>query len=214
MPPPLPELRPDEPPANEASAKVVALVERIRRTAAHTRYQAQTVVDDQRGVFYWDCSGMATWILRRTAPVARSAITRQRPVARDYFRIMSVSPTDSSRYGWQRIAHPAALRPGDLFAWLKPPSWKRANTGHVGFVTTTAARHPWFEDVWLMRVVDSTRVYHGEDTRAGEQGGFGEGTIAFRVDDRGHPSAYGWYGARQPPRSFVPTRIVFGRVTR
>lgn len=193
----------------------MATLERIESSLVLTRYQSQTIVNEPRGVYYWDCSGMATWILRRSAPVARLALHSGRPVARNYYDVIARSPVESSARGWTRLAHPDQIRPGDLVSWLKPPHWKRNNTGHVAFIMTTAKRHPRFDDVWLMRIADATSVRHGDDTRPKKgDGGFGIGTIAFRVDPEGQPWAYGWYGARQPPDSFVPTEIAFGRVVK
>ena len=69
--------------------------------------------------------------------------------------------------------------------------------------------------MWLVRIADATRLPHGRDSRVADGiGGFGEGTLAFYVDDHGHTRAYGWYGATQDVRTFVPTRIAFARVTR
>jgi hypothetical protein len=90
----------------------------------------------------------------------------------------------------------------------------RNNTGHVGFVVTTPRPSPDFEGVWLMGVADATRMIHGEDSRSeGGDGGYGTGVIAFLFDATGAPIAYGWYGKTQDPNTFVPTTIVFGRVT-
>jgi hypothetical protein len=115
-----------------------------------------------------------------------------------------------------RVEGPGDICPGDVFAWLKPPFWKkRKNTGHVGFVMSTPRPHPLHEGVWLMRIADATRYLHEDDTRDEEgEGGFGLGTIAFLFDGDGTAIAYGWYGSAQPPETFVPTGIVFGRVTK
>jgi len=39
-------------------------------------------------------------------------------------------------------------------------------------------------------------------------------SAAYLLDEAGVPIAYGWYGAGQPPETFVPTTIAFGRVHR
>jgi len=211
----MPTLAADRPPATEAAERVMSVLQRVEHSLAETRFQAQTIVNERRGVYYWDCSGMAAWVLRRSAPWALAAIGRRRPVAADFYEIIARSPAAEAKRGWLRLSHPTELRPGDVFAWLRPPHWKRANTGHVGFVVSTAKPHPRFDDVWLMRIADATRALHGDDTRADDgKGGFGTGTIAFRIDETGQPWAYGWYGARQRPERFVPTRIAFGRVVR
>ena len=114
-----------------------------------------------------------------------------------------------------RVDRPESLRPGDVFAWLKPPHWKRPNTGHVGFLVSAARPHPEYAGVWLMKIADATSIPHQGDSRDKDgEGGYGTGVIAFQFEPDGQAVGYGWYGARQPPKSFVPTRVVFGRVRR
>ncbi len=217
-----PRLRPWHPPvaarkpANKAARKVMALVRRIESRLTRTLYQHVTRVRAKRGIYLWDCSGMANWILRRTAPGARKGLRKWRPLARDFYYAIARSPTKGQRRGWRRLKGPGDIRPGDLFAWLKPPIFrKRKNTGHVGFILSTPQPHPRYRNVWLMRVADASRFRHEKDSRrVGAGGGFGTGIIAFSVQTSGKPVAYGWYGSPQPVNTFVSTRIVFGRVTR
>jgi hypothetical protein len=203
-------------PANRAARQVLAVVRRIQARLTRTRYQPITRVYHKRGVYLWDCSGMADWILRRAAPDARRGLRKWRPLARDFYYAIARSPTRGQRRGWRRLRSPADVRPGDLFAWLKAPLFrKRKNTGHVGFILTTPQPHPRQPNVWLMRIADASHFQHEKDSRpVGGAGGFGTGIIAFLVDSTGQPTAYGWYGSLQSVSTFVPTRIVFGRVTR
>ncbi|MFH2009830.1 MAG: hypothetical protein ABI333_24765 [bacterium] len=201
-------------PANRSAAKVVTILGNITRTLKSTRYHHATRVSPKRGVYDWDCSGMVDWILRRSAPRAQRAMRSGRPLARDYYNVILGSPTGKARRGWQRLHGPRDARPGDLFAWLKPPHWRRKTTGHVGFLLSRPRRHRVWARIWLMKVADASRYRHENDSRpAGGPGGFGTGTIAFLVDTQGAPLAYGWYGSPQPPNTFVRTQIVFGRVT-
>ncbi len=157
---------------------------------------------------------MAAWILRRAAPRARATIAVERPLARDFYASVARAGTVQPSRGWLRLRGPAEVVLGDLFAWLKPEMFRdRNNTGHVGFVVGKAWIHPKFPSVWLLRIADATHERHGDDSRpVGGDGGFGIATIAFSVDEKGAPLAYGWYGAEQDPSTFVPTKIVFGRV--
>lgn len=194
----------------------MTVVRRIEISLIRTRYQPITRVRTKRGIYLWDCSGMADWILRRAAPRARRGLRKGRPQARDFYHAIRRSPTRGQRRGWQRLTGPGDVRPGDLFAWLKPPMFrKRKNTGHVGFILDTPQPHPRFRNVWLMRVADASRFRHEKDSRKpGAGGGFGTGYIAFLMGASGQPVAYGWYGTPQSVATFVPTRIVFGRVLR
>jgi len=203
-------------PANGVARQVLAVVRRIESGLTRTRYQSVTRVRAKRGVYLWDCSGMADWILRRSARGARRGLRKWRPLARDFYYAIARSPTKGQRRGWRRLKGPGDVRPGDLFAWLKPPIFRRRkNTGHVGFILSTPQPHPRHRNVWLMRVADASRFRHEKDSRkAGGGGGFGTGIIAFQVQSGGRPVAYGWYGSLQSIATFVPTKIVFGRVTR
>jgi hypothetical protein len=202
--------------AGDRSAGVASALSSIERGLTATKYQHRIAVDARKGIYRWDCSIMAAWILERTAPAARRAIGADKPLARDFYRTIERARTDRPDRGWQRLTDVAALAPGDLFAWLKPEMFKqRANTGHVGFAIGKPWRHPRFAGVWLLRIADATTELHGADSRPpGGEGGFGTATIAFLVDANGAPRAYGWYGEAQDPATFVPTEIVLGRVFR
>lgn len=204
------------PPATAAARKVMKTLLRVKQRMRDTKYQHWISVNERKGKYFWDCSLMVTWVLRRAAPRARRALPRRRALAKDFYRIIARSPTHRPRRGWLRLSGPAQIRPGDLFAWLKPPFWrKRKNTGHVGFILGAPRPHPRHANVWLFRIADATRYLHEKDTRPGTgRGGFGLGTVAFLFGSNGTALAYGWYGSRQNPRTFVPTRIVFGRVVR
>jgi hypothetical protein len=203
-------------PAADRSAAVVSALSGIEHGLTSTKYQHRVSVDTRKGIYRWDCSIMAAWILDRTAPTARRAIGVDKPLARDFHRTILRARTDRPDRGWQRLSDVAALAPGDVFAWLKPEMFKeRANTGHVGFVIGKPSRHPRFPDIWLVRIADATTELHGDDSRPpGGEGGFGTATIAFLVDAIGAPRAYGWYGEAQDPATYVPTDIVLGRVFR
>lgn len=200
-------------PATRAAKKVLAIVGKIDDTLTQTKYQHRTVVRRREGVYLWDCSGMADWILRRAAPKARASIERDRPVAATFFRKIDKAPVGRSRDGWQKLRHIEDARPGDLFAWLRPKNWKSKNTGHVGFLLEPPAPVPGFEGAYTLRIVDATSLPHQDDTRTWEDGGgFGYGTILVLTDGQGQGTAYGWFGTDS--RGVLETRIVFGRVTR
>ncbi|HEU5072863.1 MAG TPA: hypothetical protein VFU02_01795, partial [Polyangiaceae bacterium] len=82
------------------------------------------------------------------------------------------------------------------------------NTGHVGFVVLPPARVPGYDNAYLIRFADSTRLLHDDDTRQGRNG-FGKGTILLVSDpETGAPVAYGWMGLKW--RAFE-TDIALGR---
>ena len=200
-------------PATEAAARVMETLEGIRSNLQETRYQHRTVVNERRGRYLWDCSGMADWVLARTAPRAHRELRRERPVASTFFRVIDRAPTDEARRGWRKLPHMEDARPGDVFAWLRPPDWPRRNTGHVGFVIDRPRPVPRWPGYYSVRIADATSVPHQDDSRSWPgEGGYGEGTIVWMTDGSGTASAYGWHGIFS--RGVVETRAVFGRVTR
>jgi hypothetical protein len=205
---------PDAEPATVASARLLALLESVEATMVDTAYQHRTTVKRREGVFRWDCSGMMTWLLARAAPRAREGLDRERPVAATYYHAIARAPTRGSRGAWRRIADVRELRPGDVFAWLRPPDWPRGgNTGHVGVVVEAPEPAPDVEGAWTVRVADASRYTHQGDTRDPDgDGGLGRGTILFVADAEGAPIAYGWRGT--DTRFVHETSIVLGRVVR
>ena len=200
-------------PATKAAAKIMALRATILETMTQTRYQHRTKVRRREGVYLWDCSGMVAWFLRRAAPAAHRAVGKERPVARDYYRVIRRAPTRAARQGWRRLAHIEDARPGDLFAWPRPPWFPSKNTGHVGFILAPPEPVEGLPDAYTLRILDATSLPHDKDTRDEDgDGGFGEGTLLILTDGEGRGTAYGWFGARS--RGVIETDIVFGRVSR
>lgn len=201
------------PPPSGAPARVLSVLGEIRTTLRVTRYQHPTVIRPRSGVYLWDCSGMAAWVLRRAAPASRRALASPRPVARDFFHAIDRAPVGGVRGGWTKLAGLADARPGDVFAWLRPPDWPRRNTGHVGFLLAAPAPVPEWPGAWALRIADATSIPHQNDTRPWPgDGGYGEGTIVFFADPEGRPTHYGWHGTRAG--ATAETRIVLGRPVR
>lgn len=197
--------------SSKAGGKLLALITRIRESMRDTKYQARTQVRAADGYYAWDCSGMTTWLLKKSAPRALRAVNSVRPVARDYYRTIARAPVDRPRKGWQRVAHVRDARPGDLFAFLRSPLSVSKITGHVGVLVGTPVAVPYMENAWAVRILDSTRAPHQDDTRIDDpEGGFGFGTMLFVTDDTGEVQGYGWFGTES--WGIAPTHVVFGRV--
>ena len=199
-------------PATRAATKVLGVLESIRASTTDDKYQAATKVDTKRGIYHWDCSGMASWILRRAAPIAQRSLASSRPVARDFAAAIERAPTRRAKGGWQRIANIADVLPGDVFAWRRPRGMPSKNTGHVGFVVGKPVPVPTMPGAWAVPIADSTRGIHQDDTRANGDGdgGLGFGTLTFLTDSTGAVTAYGWSGTLS--EWYVVTKVVFGRV--
>jgi len=195
-------------PVTSAAARVIATLERVERRARVSSYRHRRSVDERRGVYHWDCSGMASWVLRRSAPRARGSLGQGRVVARRFARRISRAPTERGRRGWQRLEHIGEARPGDVFAWERPPDFPSRNTGHVGFVVRRPQRLS--DEVWAVRILDATSLAHQSDTRLDGATGLGRGTMTFVTDGRGHAQGYGWRGTDS--LGYIETPVYFGRV--
>jgi hypothetical protein len=218
----LPETQAQEPaPASQLSSSdasidwsagpVMRVLGRMAETLTESEYTHGFRVNERAGVYAFDCSGMAHWVLRRAAPRAAAASARGlpgRPLARDYQRRIARIPFGASAGGWRRVQRVDEARPGDMLAWIKPELVKSQNTGHVAFVLRAPQAVPGIPGAFLVRIADSTSLHHDADTREGRSG-FGFGTILLVADpETGEPRAYGWVGLRW--RTFE-TAISIGR---
>ncbi len=191
---------------------VMRQLERIARSVRLSEYSYDVLVDESRGYYQFDCSGMAGWVLFRTSPEAYASadlVTSGRPLARDFHTAIASIPPRQAHGGWYRVPSVAEAVPGDLIAWLRPLELDSNNTGHVAFVASEPVRLSGFENGFLIRVVDSSASAHADDTRtASNSDGFGIGTIALATTQFGEPTHYSW--AAHLDR-FHRSTIVIGR---
>jgi hypothetical protein len=129
--------------ATKAGGKLLSLVARVESSLIESNYQAHTEVVVEDGIYRWDCSGMMTWLLRKTAPVALSYVGSTRPVARDFVKAIASAPTNRVRGGWQRISNIPDLRPGDVFAFRRAAISTSKVTGHAGIVISAPVAVPY-----------------------------------------------------------------------
>ncbi len=196
--------------ASPAAARVVDQILALRRAVRASRYQHVTEIRPADGFYGWDCSGMASWILRRAAARAFRALRRPRAAAIDFFRLIDAIPPGERRRGWQKLAHVSHARAGDVFAFARSPLSTSPVTGHIGFLVDQPREVDGMPGVYQVRILDSTSYPHQHDTRGETDTGFGFGTMVFVTDERGEAIAYGWYGTQSA--GFMPTRILFARV--
>jgi hypothetical protein len=200
---------------SRAAGKVLGVLMDLRDTIVSGKYQGRTEIRTAEGYYAWDCSGMANWILKRSAPRAYRALGKPRPVARDFFKKIEASPTQRPRKGWQKLNDVSEARPGDVFSWLRSPVSKSKISGHVGFLISKPVPLDSDPTIYVARVVDSTSNPHGNDTRVRDGGGgFGFGTLLFATDGKGKTIAYGWHGVKSLEWGFMPAYVNFGRVVR
>ncbi len=197
--------------ASKAAKRVVKLIGKLRRSVKTTKYQHWNHIRYKDGYYAWDCSGMAMWILRRTAPYALRSLGKRRPQAVDFYKAIVRAPKKGSRRGWRQLRHISHARPGDVFAFPRSSVSRSKTTGHVGFFVEKPWPVPGLKGAWAARILDATRIPHEDDTRArNPEGGFGFGTFMFLLDKDGKTYGYGWHGTRS--RGYLPTHVVYGRV--
>lgn len=197
--------------------KVVEVLATIEQTMKTSRYQHGTNVRPARGDYRFDCSGMADWVLRRSAPGALRVLGRpggRRPLARNFYRHVNRIPLGKTRGPWFRVPDVASARPGDIITWERPPWFPSKSTGHVAFVVSNPTPNQQGVRGYLLRVADASRYRHQADTRAEGETGFGTGIILLPTDDAGQAIGYGWAGAMTPPDWIVPVHVAVGRPLR
>jgi hypothetical protein len=203
-------------PATATGAAVMSTLETMESHIVSTRFRHETEVDEARGIYDFDSSGLCSWILQRSAPLAFESIGSLRPVAEDFARTIHAAPTSDDQGGWRRLTQPSELRPGDLIAWTTPQSHREDGlTGHVAIVVGMPAHVPGLDEAWSVRIADATNEFHQWDSRFMSfdlDGGVGRGTITLAVAEDGHPYAYGWQGPWSP--MFHRNDVELGRVTR
>ena len=204
--------------AASGSERVLEVLRGIESSLVDSRYSPITRVNPKTGLYEFDCSGMASWVLRRAAPGAWQKVRERsatgRLVARDFFRTIAAVAPEKPSWAWQRVARIEDAAPGDVIAWLKPPGWRAQVTGHVGFVIDSPVPSARVPGGFLVRFADASRYQHQDDTRAlSGRDGFGSGTILLIAHpETGGPIAYGWAGDRSAWIS--ETELVIGRPRR
>lgn len=216
--------RPPEPSATEAlrtapldweASPLMKGLGRLRSKMTSSAYVHGIDVDVRSGYYAFDCSGMVEWVLRDSAPVAYSGLRRglaYRPLARDFVNFIGTVTTERKRTGWVRVARVADALPGDVIAWLKPKFIKSENTGHVAIIVQPPRLRSPYDTAYVLRVADSSRLRHEDDTRGG-RGGFGFGTILVETNPAtGSPTGFSFAGSFA--EHAFGTKIVIGRPTK
>jgi len=199
------------------SARILDILGIINKTSRKTRYVHRTRIDARRGIYLFDCSAMAGWVMKKAVPGARRTITGRavrRPLARDFYRVIARVQPGRRAGPWYRVPTVREARPGDVVAWIRPPWFPSKYTGHVAFVVGKPMPNRGPVRGQLLRIADSTRLPHENDTRGNGRSGFGTGTMLLATDSAGRPTGYGWHGSISQPDWIIPTRIVIGRALR
>ncbi len=201
-------LSPTAAPATDSP--VLKKARQIQAGVKTTKYSHKTTVDEAKGIYFLDCSGLADYILSKAAPASLESVPvdphHSRARAKNFCDTFLRAPTDKPRDGWLRILKMLDAEPGDFIAWKNDPMPAKGNTGHVVMVL----EKPVLENDGTVRVVvlDASSGRHANDTRKKGEDGVGSGTIWFKVDESGAPIAVHWSSRKCPP---IPHPIGIGR---
>jgi hypothetical protein len=190
-------------------ARFLEEVRRVMSAAKTTRYSHVFEIDEQTGIFAFDCSGFVDYALSRSAPSALAALPRSppkhmRPRAEDF-----VKGVTSGASPWKSVGRVNDLEPGDIVAWIKPADSKSTNTGHV--MVVNGAPHTLGGSEWAIPIADSTAIRHGSsDSRTPTKAtGIGQGTIVLVVDAGGTATSFRWSPSS---KNVHRTSIALGRI--
>lgn len=200
-----------------AGERVMLILSEIESTLKETRYQHVTRVSKRRGEYFFDCSGMAAWVLKRAAPAALKAVGRpndKRPAAVHFYRKIAKIKPGRKKGPWYRVPTAAQILPGDLIAWKRPPWFRSTSTGHVAFAVGLPKNNPGEILGILVRVADASKFKHEDDSRASGTTGYGTGVLLLPTDKSGNPLGYGWVGSQTQKEWLVPAELVIGRPLR
>ena len=210
--------------------EVAAAAALIVRSTRHTRYQHEPAIDPETGTYNLDCAEFVSYVLRGVTPEHYARIPKEpeRPCPRafeycDYLQSLTFDNTNGWRrsyeldaavvheavQGWRRVDRLSEVRRGDVLAWRFARWSAEGDTGHVLLVAEKPA--PMVRGVIAVRVYDSSRIPHFEDSREGGgdfEGGVGMGTLLFRVGRTGAPNAVQF----APSGGFHALPIVIGRL--
>lgn len=202
------------------STRGSTLATEARRIAGFTDrptsyYSTTTYMNESTGTRRTDCTGLMTYILKRKAlsgynliPISSGA---SHPLSSDFYnyfisRPTTANPGTSAR--WRRILKPASLKPGDVIAYRYATTSSEGTTGHTMMVKEYPTTGRYRE--LLVKVVDSARSGHANDTRGTRWSGPGTGTIGIKTDSVGTAIGYYWSGGVST--TLNQTKLAFGRL--
>lgn len=178
------------------------LVDFVHKTVGSLKYSVYklggTHFDAQHGVYIVDCSDYVDNLLQTVHPDAFSNLVdtmgAEKPTTQhyyDFFRDLAVAPN----HYWQKVDSVENLEAGDILVFRYKNGLHHQTGGHVMVVMDKPIQD---EDGFLVKVADSARVGHSEDTRGSHVSGIGIGTLVLKTHpDTGRPFAYAWrVGAR------------------
>ena len=191
---------------------LVTRLEKMLSQMTETTYQGATEINEETGSLKCDCSGLMGYVLRDLYPEAYLSVrgmeaqSRKRAQAVTFYETFTAAAEGRGNGRWQNIGKLMDIRPGDILAWRAEVIEEGQSSGHVAMV----ASEPVLEKDGRvrLRVIDSTRGPHSNDSRTADTLGVGSGDMYFTMDREGKPS--GFYVRDGGPMS--KHAFAFGRV--
>ncbi|MEN3268822.1 hypothetical protein [Pseudonocardia sp.] len=181
----------------------------------HSRYQHKTEVNEREAKYFYDCSGFLDYALEHFNPKALRELhanpRSKRPLAEDFVHKLQKAAKGGTGGSWQSVGTVAELRPGNVIAWLTAPGSDTDNTGHVMIVDGRPVQNPQRAGEWLVKIIDSTKSPHADDSRPKGATGLGTGTVGLIVNGSGQPVGYYWRGGVSTSVA-KHTQVALGRV--
>lgn len=174
-----------------------SIVEFVHNAVSNLRYSVYkfggNYFNANKGVYVVDCSSFVDQLLKTASPHAYFSLVNasgaDKPASQNYYQFFT--QLTQSRYDfWNKVDNVSSLQAGDIVVFRYKNHRGISTGGHVMVVMDKPVRNT---DVYFVRVADSARSRHSQDTRKAHSSGIGVGTLLIKANPRtGHPSAYAW----------------------
>lgn len=172
----------------------------VWRKMKYSSYEHHAFIDESHGVYRVDCSSFLGFIVGKISAQAYASLPidapHRRPRAKNFYDYFHSLGAFEKRGGWMGIARVSDLEEGDIIAWKYDPAFGKTDTGHVVMVYETPVKEA--DGRYKIRVMDSSKGKHADDSRQENQTGIGVGTMWFRVTSEDVPN--GLYWSRKSPK--------------
>ena len=174
-----------------------------------TDYSHKSFIDEKTGVYISDCSGFLSYIIARTRPQALEEVKiseghKSRRAVNFYDTIVRAGKENVPC--WTRIFRLEDAEPGDIMVWVNPPD--SGDSGHAMIIMEAPV--PEGKQLFKIKICDSSKSPHGQDSRASGSNGIGSGFIFVETNENGSPSACRWHSISSKN---ISRPIVIGRIS-
>lgn len=178
------------------SQRLTAMVENTLQKVTYTTYKyGGSYFNYLKGIYKVDCSDYVNYMLKASSKAAYATIKQftrtERPNSKDYFSFFQTLAKETSIAHWKHVASVHDLKPGDIIVYR----YKRfgfRSSGHMMIVVAPPRSDTIKSDIYYVRVSDSAKSGHTNDTRARFHSGIGAGVLLLKVNKHGTPSAFAW----------------------